>query len=75
MRECACKWDGQYVVALCGAHEEAFREREAELTKRFTKAGWRACIDHIIKPESDCPVCENEKLRERIAKFIDEENT
>ena len=25
--------------------------------------GWRSCIDHIIKPESDCPVCKIEQLQ------------
>ena len=23
----------------------------------FEKAGWRSCIDHIIKPDNECPVC------------------
>jgi len=25
--------------------------------EEITKAGWRACIDHIIRPDSPCPVC------------------
>ncbi len=25
-------------------------------------SGWRACIDHIIRPDSPCPVCEIERL-------------
>ena len=28
--------------------------------------GWRACIDHIIRPDSPCPVCEVEKLTDEI---------
>ncbi len=28
--------------------------------------GWRACIDHIIRPDSPCPVCEIEKLTDEI---------
>ena len=31
-----------------------------------TVDGWRSCIDHIIKPESACPVCAIEQLEERI---------
>lgn len=31
------------------------------------KAGWRSCIDHIIKPESTCPVCEIERLNNILA--------
>src|SRR6056300_1760173 len=30
-------------------------------------SGWRACIDHIIRPDSPCPVCENERLKAQIA--------
>lgn len=26
------------------------------------KAGWRSCIDHIIRPDSPCPVCRIEEL-------------
>lgn len=33
-------------------------------------AGWRACIDHIIRPDSPCPVCEIEKLRAASEKDI-----
>ena len=25
--------------------------------ERMRQAGWRACVDHIIKPDSPCPVC------------------
>lgn len=33
----------------------------------IAKAGWRSCIDHIIKPESTCPVCEIERLNNVLA--------
>ena len=34
------------------------RALDAEHTlEDFGRAGWRSCIDHIIKPESKCPVC------------------
>ena len=28
--------------------------------------GWRACIDHIIRPDSPCPVCEIERLTAKV---------
>lgn len=28
--------------------------------------GWRSCIDHIIKPDSPCPVCRVEELEAEI---------
>ena len=31
---------------------------------RISADGWRSCIDHIIKPESKCPVCKLEELGE-----------
>jgi len=30
--------------------------------ERLRGSGWRACIDHIIRPDSPCPVCRIEKL-------------
>lgn len=33
--------------------------------------GWRACIDHIIRPDSPCPVCEIEAKDQRIALALD----
>ena len=29
----------------------------AALLEDIKTAGWRSCIDHIIKPDSPCPVC------------------
>lgn len=45
-------------LAIAGFAAE--QERANDLQSRldnFAKAGWRACIDHIIKPEHSCPVC------------------
>ena len=37
-------------------------ERKAAAVEQMQRAGWRACIDHIITPASDCPVCRVEEL-------------
>jgi len=49
---------------------------EAE-NERLREAGWRSCIDHIIKPDSACPVCkiteleaENERLKALIPDIV-----
>ena len=34
--------------------------------------GWRSCIDHIIKPESACPVCKIESLQATITELREE---
>ena len=35
----------------------------------YWKAGWRACIDHIIRPDSPCPVCKVEEVQKDLAFF------
>jgi hypothetical protein len=30
-------------------------------------AGWRFCIDHLVKPEHPCPICDMERLIDHIA--------
>lgn len=42
-------------------------ERKAAAVEQMQRAGWRACIDHIITPASDCPVCRVEKLEDRLS--------
>jgi hypothetical protein len=37
---------------------QALIQNLKEEIANFTKAGWRSCIDHIIKPTDPCPVCE-----------------
>lgn len=37
-------------------------ELRAEL-RSFITAGWRSCIDHLIKPEHNCPICRIEELK------------
>jgi hypothetical protein len=37
--------------------------KENQRLKADSVAGWRACIDHIIRPDSPCPVCVHEQLR------------
>ena len=53
-------------------------EQLAEELKVFKEAGWRSCIDHIIKPEHECPVCrletENSDLRENYRDIKDQVN-
>jgi hypothetical protein len=34
----------------------------------ITKAGWRSCIDHIIRPDSPCPVCALATAEARLSK-------
>lgn len=46
-------------------------ERIAALVEEIQKAGWRACIDHIIKPESQCPVCYASELAARVQYLVD----
>lgn len=43
-------------------------ELRLELRKRlyFEIAGWRCCIDHILKPEHPCPICALEKANAEI---------
>lgn len=41
-------------------------EQLEEELERFKTAGWRSCIDHIIKPEDECPVCMIIELEEFI---------
>lgn len=41
--------------------------RSADLLEKLeadSVSGWRACIDHIIRPDSPCPVCKIEELEE-----------
>jgi hypothetical protein len=40
--------------------------QKAKQEEDFSRAGWRCCIDHIIKPESKCPVCEIDRLKMKI---------
>lgn len=40
----------------------SLRREAANALEQMKSAGWRACIDHIIKPESPCPVCRIEQL-------------
>ena len=47
------------------------QKRIDDLTERFQSAGWRSCIDHIIKPESSCPVCRIEELTARVQYLVD----
>ena len=35
----------------------AERRPVVDTIEEITKSGWRCCIDHIIKPESPCPIC------------------
>ena len=37
-------------------------ERLTAENKALTESGWRSCIDHIIRPDSPCPVCGIERL-------------
>jgi len=37
-----------------------------DTTTDFTKAGWRCCIDHLLKPEHPCPICKIEELRTKL---------
>jgi hypothetical protein len=46
--------------------EAAQALRELRVQSKIEAAGWRCCIDHIIKPESPCPICKVEKLQTRI---------
>ena len=44
-------------------------KKNAELTKQvaaFESAGWRCCIDHLLKPEHPCPICANEAMQAKI---------
>jgi hypothetical protein len=45
---------------LCDVEQKA---RIKELETEFSAAGWRACIDHIIRPQDACPVCKIETLQ------------
>jgi len=41
----------------------ALQAKVEELTANSVH-GWRSCIDHIIRPDSPCPVCKVEELTE-----------
>jgi len=45
-------------------------ELEAE-KKALIDSGWRACVDHIIKPDSPCPVCRIEELKAKLGRIQD----
>jgi hypothetical protein len=34
--------------------------------EKIKKGGWRSCIDHIIRPDSPCPVCEINALNAQL---------
>jgi hypothetical protein len=36
--------------------------------KEFAAAGWRSCIDHLIKPHDPCPICMIEQLTKALDK-------
>ena len=54
-----------YDVERLNAEVERLR---AEI-ERLKNTDWRSCIDHIIRKDSPCPVCENEKLQARIERL------
>lgn len=47
----------------------------ADEIEQLKSAGWRACIDHIIRPDSPCPVCEIERLRDAMVRAQKETGT
>lgn len=52
------------------ARETIKLQRDA--LEQMQSAGWRSCIDHIIKPESACPICRIEKLEAALTRCVDE---
>ena len=55
-------------------HLERIAELEAE-QKAIAGSGWRSCIDHIIRPDSPCPVCRIAELEKKIEYLcLDQEN-
>ena len=53
------------------AQEQRIMDLERE-NAEMAKAGWRACLDHIVRPDSPCPVCRVEALErenERLQKL------
>ena len=53
----------------CSAIREE-NKRLAEEVESFTNAGWRSCIDHIIKPETPCPVCRAELAEQQVVEEL-----
>jgi len=59
----AIREDSDVVICSAGNTDQAMGNTKARADlgdspiEAITKAGWRACIDHIIKPNSPCPVC------------------
>lgn len=52
---------------------EAQVESQRVEIEQLKSAGWRSCIDHIIRPDSPCPVCENERLRALVSDAVEDE--
>ena len=44
------------------AIEKAQLQAKVEKLTADSVHGWRSCIDHIIRPDSPCPVCKVEEL-------------
>lgn len=56
-------WKQDKIIAT---RDKTIARQKADM-ETVIKAGWRSCADHIIKPESTCPVCEIERLNRLIA--------
>ena len=39
--------------------------RQQRTIQNFEKAGWRCCIDHLLKPEHPCPICKLERAEKQ----------
>ena len=44
------------------AVNSSYDAKTVATANEIVKNGWRCCVDHIIKPESKCPVCRIEEL-------------
>jgi hypothetical protein len=51
---------------VCNLQQQA--AKQAKELEALRKDGWRSCIDHIIKPEAECPVCKIEALQQQVAR-------